>query len=263
MNARQLRQAARRMLEVVSAELADEHEASMLEGEEERAEVETWMTLHDNADGTFSGRFVIPEVHGHLLRNALEKLSSPNRLSRNRAGDVVGDETVPGMAQNLNWSERLGSAFVELIEHLPTTSFGPVGATLIATIDHQRLLDGLGSARLDSGAHISAGEARRLACGAGIVPAVLGGPSAPLDLGRLVRLHTETMRRALALTRHLRGRGLRTPVRLVRHPPPPSVEPRRPDQCEERHPAVRPPSPTSPRQGLRSVDPAHRRSTLP
>lgn len=200
MNARQLRQAARRMLEVVSAELADEHEASMLEGEEERAEVETWMTLHDNADGTFSGRFVIPEVHGHLLRNVLEKLSSPNRLSRNRAGDVVGDETVPGMAQNLNWSERLGSAFVELIEHLPTTSFGPVGATLIATIDHQRLLDGLGSARLDSGAHISAGEARRLACGAGIVPAVLGGPSAPLDLGRLVRLHTETMRRALALT---------------------------------------------------------------
>lgn len=84
MNARRLRHAARRMAEVISAELADEHEADQLEREEDGAEVETWLTLHDNGNGTFSGRFVIPELHGHLLRNVLEHLSSPRRLRATR-----------------------------------------------------------------------------------------------------------------------------------------------------------------------------------
>src|SRR4051794_19314806 len=52
MNARRLRQAARRMLAVVSEELADRHEADQLEAEEHRAERETSLTLFDNGDGT-------------------------------------------------------------------------------------------------------------------------------------------------------------------------------------------------------------------
>lgn len=60
MDARRLRQAARRMLDVVSRAWADEHEATQLQAEEQRAETETWMSLHDNGDGTFSGRFTIP-----------------------------------------------------------------------------------------------------------------------------------------------------------------------------------------------------------
>ena len=47
--------------------------------------------------------------------------------------------------------------------------------------------------------HISAGEARRLACGAVIVPAVLGGRSEVLDLGRLSRVFNESIKRALSL----------------------------------------------------------------
>lgn len=194
-----LRQRARRMLEVVSAEHADQHEADLLTREERRAEVETWLTLHDNADGTFSGRFVIPELHGHLLRHALERLTSPERLSRNGAGKLVHDPTVPGEAPRLSWSEARGAAFLELLEHLPTEGLGGVGASLLVTIPLRHLRDGLASAGLDTGARISAGEARRLACGAGLVPAVLGGRSEALDLGRQRRLHTPTMRRALAL----------------------------------------------------------------
>src|SRR5680860_454660 len=91
MDARRLRHAARRMLEVVSCELADQ-----LETEERSAEQETWLTLHDNCDGTFSGRFVIPELHAALLRTALERLSAPRRLSRNKAGNLVNDPTLPG-----------------------------------------------------------------------------------------------------------------------------------------------------------------------
>lgn len=199
MNARRLRQAARRMLDRINRELADKHEAGQLKKEERKAENETWMQLCDNGNGTFSGRFTIPELHGHLLRNYLERLTAPRRLSRTKAGELVEDETLPFGTQTMSWTEKLGAGFLELLEHLPTDGHGPVGATLVVNLDLKNLLDGLASAKLDTGARISAGEARRLACGAGIVPAVLGGDSEPLDLGREKRLHTKAQRRALSL----------------------------------------------------------------
>jgi len=58
---------------------------------------------------------------------------------------------------------------------------------------------GAGVGWLDTGAPISPGEARRLACDAHIVPAVLGGDSQVLDLGRTRRLFTGPIRRALIL----------------------------------------------------------------
>ncbi|MEP7090227.1 MAG: DUF222 domain-containing protein [Nocardioidaceae bacterium] len=202
MDPRRLRQASRRMLDVVSRELADEHEADVLGAEERRAEIETWMTLHDNGDGTFAGRFVIPELHGQLLRAWLDTLTSPKRLSRNKAGELVDDDSIPAMGPGLNWSERLGHGLLELIEHLPTEAsggFARVSASVLVHIDLEHLRDSLASARLDAGVHITAGEARRLACNAGIIPAVLGGPSAILDLGRESRLHTVAQRRGLSI----------------------------------------------------------------
>ena len=200
MDARRLRQAGRRMLEHADAEisrerarlLADEHEAALLTAEERRAEVETWLSLGDNGDGTWSGRFTIPELHGQMLRTALERLTSPRRLTRNRAGEVVRDDSVAGDQDTGGPSrtEMLGLGFTELIEHLPTSPDGLTGGftrnavTLLVHLDHQHLLDGLASARLDTGVHLSAGEARRLACNAGLLPVVLGGASQVLDLGR-------------------------------------------------------------------------------
>lgn len=199
MNARRLRQVARRMLERLDRELADRQEADMLDEEEQHAQIETWLTLHDNGDGTTTGRFVIPELHGQLLRAALERLSSPRRLSRNRAGDLVTDPTLPGTGPGLNWSESLGAAFTELLEHLPTHGHGPNGATMLVHIDHQHLQDQLAAARLDTGTRISARQARRLACNAGIIPIVLGADSDILDQGRERRLHTTAQRRALSV----------------------------------------------------------------
>ena len=60
-------------------------------------------------------------------------------------------------------------------------------------------LDRHGVCTLDTGGRISAGEARRLACTAGIIPAVLGGKSQVLDLGRRRRLHTPGQRLAMSL----------------------------------------------------------------
>ena len=60
----------------------DRFEAAMLNKESRRAENETWMNLRDNGDGTYSGRFVIPELHGKLLKAHLDRLSSPKRWTR-------------------------------------------------------------------------------------------------------------------------------------------------------------------------------------
>jgi hypothetical protein len=195
LNAKRLRQAARRMFEDIDPDLADRHESDQLKREERRAEHDTWLSLHDNGDGTFSGRFTIPELHGQLLTAALERLTSPRRLTRDGAGRPVVDET----AVHTTRAEAFGAGFCELLEHLPTAGHAGSATTLLVTLDLQHLLDGIGAARLDTGVKISAGEARRLACEAGLVPAVLGGASTPLDLGRTRRLHSRHQRQALAL----------------------------------------------------------------
>ncbi len=199
LDAKRLRQTARRMFAAIDRDLADRHEAILLGRETRTAEAETFLTLHDNGDGSYSGRFRIPELHGHLLSQALDRLSAPRRLSRDDAGRPVVDEAAPGGDWGTNVYETWGAGLCELIEHLPTREHGGNACEVIVTLQLEALLTGLGVARLDTGIAISAGEARRLACNAGLVPAVLDGESTPLDLGRSRRLHTRTQRRALSL----------------------------------------------------------------
>jgi Domain of unknown function (DUF222) len=199
MTSTRLRQAARRMFADLDRGLADRMESEQLVEETARAVHHTWLSLHDNGDGTWSGRFTIPELQGRWLRQALERLSSPRRLYRDRDGHTQVDETIDNGLQNLSWTEHLGQAFCEVIEHLPTEGYTHGNAaTIVAHLDVDALVTGLGAATLDGGVRISAGEARRLACEAGIVPLVLGGASVPLDLGRGQRLHTRHQRTALS-----------------------------------------------------------------
>jgi hypothetical protein len=205
MDAKRLRQAARRMFECVDHELAGRHEAILLGRETRSAEAETFLALHDNGDGTYSGKFKIPELHGHLLKTTLDRLCAPRRLGRDKAGVLVRDESAIGTDWGASISETHGAAWCELIEHLPTLGWdghAGNGCEVLVKIDLDALLTGLtesGAASLDTGVAITAGEARRLACNAGLVPAVLDGDSMPLDLGRSRRLHSRTQRRALAL----------------------------------------------------------------
>ena len=201
MTATRLRQAARRMFATLGAEVADQMESDQLVEEARRAHHNTWMVLDDNGDGTWSGKFTVPELQGRWLRQALERLSSPRRLYRDQQGKTQVDETIDNGLNNLSWTEHLGQAMCELIEHLPTDGYTNANAaTLVANIDVSDLLAGLGAATLDGGVRISAGEARRLACEASILPLVMSGDSVPLDLGRGQRLHSHHQRLALSAT---------------------------------------------------------------
>lgn len=115
--------------------------------------------------------------------------------------DVDGDhaDTEIGV---LTHGQRLGRALCELIEHLPIDKLpdhGGVNATILITIGLDQLRSGLGEAVLDDGTPMSAAQARRLACNANLLPAVLDGPSRILDLGMGRRLFDRHQRLALAV----------------------------------------------------------------
>src|SRR3954447_25108353 len=175
-----LRRAAKRLLEPLSTALADRHEGDLLAAEERRAERETWLWLEDNGDGTWTGRVTIPELHGHLLQTVLGRLSGPRRYSRTRTGEPVEDPTLPGAGAQLSHTEALGAAFTELLEHLPETGHTRSGITLVVHVEETKLRADLGAvATLETGARISSQQLRRLACQAGILPLVLNGRSVP------------------------------------------------------------------------------------
>ena len=226
----------RRVFEVVDPAAADREEGRRLEAEERAAARSTYLHLHDNGDGTHSGRFKISDLHAAMLRKVLHAILAPGRRTdagASAGGSAVGtsgagtsepdvrpaararsagpaarpwdaaatqDEPPPRVAR----PERMGQALCRLLERMPADRLphaGGLSATVVVLMDHDKLVDGLGAAHLDTGGRISAQLARRLACEAGIVPAVfrkvLGGPSAVLDLGRRARFHTEPQRLAL------------------------------------------------------------------
>ena len=74
-----------------------------------------------------------------------------------------------------------------------------MSATVVVTIPLTTLQGGLAAATLDEGTPLSPGEARRIACDAGLIPAVLGTASEVLDLGRTARLFSRPQRLAMAI----------------------------------------------------------------
>ncbi len=193
-----LRRAARRALEAADRTAAEvaAHEDAELRGEEERAAARVRLTMHDNRDGTVSGHFTVPALAGAILRKVVQQIASPRR---DRAGGGVGGASAADSVQPLDWARRYGEAFVEILEHLPTDRLpGRNAANVVVTVDLEALRTGIGVAHLDTGHDLSAAQARRLACGAGIIPAVLGGASVPLDLGRTTRFFSERQHTALA-----------------------------------------------------------------
>ena len=187
----QLRRVARRAIEAVEQDVAivDAHEDRLLQDEEDAARSRTRLTLHDNGDGTTSGHFTVPTLAASVLRKVLDAMTAPRRQTQAAMG--------PGADTGRDPAHRRGLAFAQVLEQLPTDRLhGKVAATVVVTLDLETLRGQLRAARLDTGDLVSAAEARRLACNAGLVPAVLGGASLPLDLGRQQRLFSEAQRLA-------------------------------------------------------------------
>jgi hypothetical protein len=182
---------------------AAHHDAKVLADLEAAAARRTTLVMSQDDAGTVHGRFRIPVLHGQWLKKMILALSSPVRST---STDI--DDTLPT-------DVRHGLALCQLIEAIPAKSLpkaGGTGATIVVTMTLDQLLADLhttdlhttglhtaGVCDLDTGAQITAAQARRLACTAGIIPAVLGTKSQVLDLGRRSRGYREPQRIALGI----------------------------------------------------------------
>lgn len=191
-DAKDLKRLGLRILEVLDPEAADEHERRKLAEEERNANATVRFTMAEDGHGRVYGRFTLPALHGAMLKKALLAIAAPKHVAATEG--QVGERR-PG-------PERLGRAFCEYLERYPADRLpaaGGVNATVVVTMTLDSLVGGLAAASLDTGERITADRARRLACEAGIIPAVLGGQSQVLDLGRKRRFHNQAQRIALAL----------------------------------------------------------------
>jgi hypothetical protein len=285
-----------------SAQESAEHQERVLSDRERRAYAASTLTLHDNEDGTTTGRFTVPTLAAHILKKVVDSMSAPRRdhLRSARAGrgplgaspagsgaDTASaaaggsnGDTSAGNADGrtassadegpddsagarlrardadwaeLDWAQKRGRALVAILEHLPTEALtGRVASSVVVTMTVEQVLAAAAAATLgdsaaatghgdsaaatghggaaaighrgagesarhggataaghgggattgatstDTRAQLSTSEARRIACNAGLLPAVLGGASVPVDLGRERRLFSESQRTALA-----------------------------------------------------------------
>ena len=139
------------------------------------------------------------ERRGDALVDLLAVAAAGTLTDSARDSDGTDDVHAPGWV-----------ATGDPVEAATRATSAPVAplALLTITTTLADLRDGLaGAGRLDTGGTLSAATLRQLACDALVVPAVLGGPSQVLDLGRSTRDWNRAQRRAAAL----RDRGCVAP----------------------------------------------------
>ncbi len=203
---RQLRVLGRRVLEVVAPDLAERREEQLLLAEEERGRRLTRLSFHPRGDGVTDVIARVPDAVADRLRAYLDAFTSPRRRHLAAAADL---DLVP-------LPRRRGLAFCALLEHLPADGLPTQGGTptsVVVMLDWESLRRGLGVAELSTGGRVSVSEVRRLACTAGVLPAVLGGAGEVLDLGRARRLFSPAQRKAMAVRdRRCRAEGCDIPA---------------------------------------------------
>jgi hypothetical protein len=196
----------RRILEVVAPELYEDQERKKLDDEEARAARRTSLFIRRHGDGTTKVSLRIPDSAASRLLTYLESFTSPRH---GRGADHPLSERVPGYL-------KLGRAFCTMLEALDPRRLplhGGDATSVMVTISLEQLRSGLAAAGFGMDGRISAGEARRLACNANLIPAVLGSRSEVLDLGRASRLFSPPQRKAMALRdQRCRAEGCSVPA---------------------------------------------------
>ncbi|MFD7073772.1 DUF222 domain-containing protein [Nocardioides sp. NPDC059952] len=191
LTANQLKIAGRRILVEVDPERFEAAEAKALQREEEHAARRTFFSSRDNGDGTIDLHARVSRAVGMRLRTILDSLAQPRKWSAEDKG------------RKAPYDRLLGQAFARVVETYDVDLLprhGGHATTVFITMSVEDLRNDLGTAALGfDGEKITAAEARRLACNADLVPAVLGTNSEVLDLGRTARLAHPIQHRALRL----------------------------------------------------------------
>ncbi|GAA1435192.1 hypothetical protein GCM10009641_30710 [Mycobacterium cookii] len=208
---KELGRIGRRVLDVIAPEIAEAAEAARLADLETAAAERTRMTMRRQGDGTTRISALVPDAVATRLATYLEAFANP----RAQRGENAEDAQTSDPFTRLPYPRRMGEAFARFLETVDPSRLpvhGGDATTVIVTIPLDSLRAELATADLIgaglvpgddlTGDRITASQARRLACTAKILPAVLDGTSLPVDLGRAKRLFTPAQRKALLIRDH-------------------------------------------------------------
>lgn len=190
-----MRRLGKHLVDVIDPDAADARLAKELEADELKAARKTDLQLWEDGEGGWDGRFHLPGLPGDQLQRLLHAFTSPDRREGGISFEDEGGRKRPT-------SERLGEAFEQLIARYPLRRAPKLrgrNATVVVTMTLETLMGGLAAAKVDTGRLLSPGAARSLAADAGVIPAVLDGDGAVLDLGPDVRFFTGRQRVAMAV----------------------------------------------------------------
>ncbi len=182
--------AALRMWELNDPDGAEDLEAERLRREERRAKAGRGLRMTPDHHGSMRLTGQLPTADAALLQAQLDALMPP-------ASSYMDEGEVPSP------EARRADALLRLAAIAAASGDVPAQGGdrphVQITMPLSVLTDGLGAAAVFGfgGETVSAGEARRMACDAGLIPLVLGSASQPLDVGREYRLVPKALRTAL------------------------------------------------------------------
>ena len=188
-----LRRIANRLVEVLCPDSVDDRLGTALEREAAQARRDRYLSWSYTGQGSVDLRGRLPLVEGEAL---IAVISAHAEAARS-AIDRLDPHTVPD-----SLTQRRADALVTITNRHQQAQLAPDQGgdrpRVTVTMRYDDLVHGLRGATLTGTSEtLSPGEARRLACDADLVPAVLGSESAILDVGRQKRLFCGDLRRAL------------------------------------------------------------------
>lgn len=168
-----------------------------VEPRDDELRTERSLTMREDRHGMVHLQGRLDPESAAPVKAAIEALVS-DALRRRRPVD--GDHA-PVVDDDRSIPQIQADALAALARHTLgcTQTLTPLAkTTVVVRVDLDTLVSGLGHANIDGlDQPVPASTVRRMAADAEVIPAVLGGESLPLDLGRAARLFTKAQRLAL------------------------------------------------------------------
>jgi Domain of unknown function (DUF222)/HNH endonuclease len=192
-----LRRLGERVLAHINPELADQRLRDRLDREQRHAQQRRGLTLSPDGLGGIRLSGILDVEGAAIINAAITPLTTPLR-------DATGPDLRTPAA-------RRADALIDVCQlalrtgQLPASGGQP--PQLNVTVDLDALRRDIAIGQLDTGALLTPEATRRIACNAGILPALLDSASVPVDVGRTRRPFTSATRTAILL----RDRGCAFP----------------------------------------------------
>jgi hypothetical protein len=194
-NSVELRRLTSHLVEILDPDTAEAREAARLEREHLLAERNRHLTFSYDHHGSVLFKGSLPVAEAEPFIQIIDAYA---------AGIKRGIERLDPHTEDLTPAMRRADALLAMVNHHSRESLAPNHGgdrpRIVITLSYDKLVQGcIDAGLIGCGEKIDAGAARRLLCDADILPAVLGGPSEILDVGRTQRLVTPAIRAALEL----------------------------------------------------------------